>query len=398
MALAEPRRRLKWSLNPRGETWANDTSKFGHKMLEKWGWEKGKGLGAKEDGRLEHIKVRHKQDSKGIGVEGYDDTWLEHQDDFQAVLAALNAEHGTGGSEDAEEKVETKSLEVTSKNSKKRVHYVKFTRGKDISNYSTDDLGCILGTKSDKVKKKKEESRTPSPEKEPETEVGIEEKSHGLVTIQGGNYQDYFKKKMAELRAKGKATYEPTVSMSHRSEEDSNSSEPTMCARDPFAQDAPEAPTAPQLEDNQSEVKEKKKKKKKRKHEEEEEEKVKEEEAASPTPAEAEPPKKKRKKEAVSVEEVTAPPSPMEEETSEKKKKKKKDKETAEPMQVEEAAATETETPKKKKKKKEKDADTTADPADTTADGADTTADASVLEGGEEKKKKKKKKKEKDDQ
>ena len=37
------------------------------------------------------------------------------------------------------------SLEAASKSSKKRVHYQKFTRGKDISNYSTDDLGCILG-------------------------------------------------------------------------------------------------------------------------------------------------------------------------------------------------------------------------------------------------------------
>lgn len=29
------------------------------------GWEKGKGLGAKEDGMTEHIKVRFKSDTKG---------------------------------------------------------------------------------------------------------------------------------------------------------------------------------------------------------------------------------------------------------------------------------------------------------------------------------------------
>jgi hypothetical protein len=40
--LAEPRRRQKWTLNPRGNLWANDESKFGQKLMEKMGWEKGK--------------------------------------------------------------------------------------------------------------------------------------------------------------------------------------------------------------------------------------------------------------------------------------------------------------------------------------------------------------------
>ena len=42
MALAEPRRRTKWTLNPRGNIWANDTNKFGQKLMEKMGWEQGK--------------------------------------------------------------------------------------------------------------------------------------------------------------------------------------------------------------------------------------------------------------------------------------------------------------------------------------------------------------------
>ena len=74
VSLAEPRRRQKWTLNPRGEVnkavpcsspsmsfklvlikscllgnlWANDDNKFGHKLMEKMGWEKGKGLGANQ--------------------------------------------------------------------------------------------------------------------------------------------------------------------------------------------------------------------------------------------------------------------------------------------------------------------------------------------------------------
>lgn len=43
----------------------SDTSNFGHKMLARMGWSHGKGLGANEDGMIEHIKVSHKNDSKG---------------------------------------------------------------------------------------------------------------------------------------------------------------------------------------------------------------------------------------------------------------------------------------------------------------------------------------------
>ena len=127
----------------------------------------------------------------------------------QAVLAALNVEHGSAG-EGMTETEKKASLEVTTDNSqmgswiqinsklflfppfwgvscfhlqaisrksKRRVHYQKFVKvtqifsilpkifyccvvairsyfssqGKDSSNYSADDLGCILGTKSEKV-------------------------------------------------------------------------------------------------------------------------------------------------------------------------------------------------------------------------------------------------------
>ncbi len=44
---------------------ALDTSKFGYRMLQKMGWTEGKGLGAKEDGGKEHVKVQRKTDSVG---------------------------------------------------------------------------------------------------------------------------------------------------------------------------------------------------------------------------------------------------------------------------------------------------------------------------------------------
>ncbi|KAG8445839.1 hypothetical protein GDO86_010577 [Hymenochirus boettgeri] len=66
--LAEPRRKQKWSVDPRNSAWSNDDSKFGQKMLEKMGWSKGKGLGAKEQGSTEHIKVQKKNNTLGLGA------------------------------------------------------------------------------------------------------------------------------------------------------------------------------------------------------------------------------------------------------------------------------------------------------------------------------------------
>lgn len=42
-----------------------DANKFGQKMLEKMGWQQGKGLGANENGITENIKVSYKNDSQG---------------------------------------------------------------------------------------------------------------------------------------------------------------------------------------------------------------------------------------------------------------------------------------------------------------------------------------------
>merc|ERR1712241_256488 len=66
-----------------------------------------------------------------------------------------------------------------------------------------------------------------SDDEEKETAVGTEEKSHGLVTIQGGSIQDYFAKKMAELKARGKATYTPSAD-----EPESDSAEDTVPDKD----------------------------------------------------------------------------------------------------------------------------------------------------------------------
>merc|ERR1712130_602226 len=164
------------------------------------------GLGAKGDGMTQHISLKLKDNNKGIGFDGHDDTWLAHQNDFQSVLAALNIEHGEAG-KDLSETEKKANLEELSKKSRRRVHYQKFVRGKDTNNYSVEDLGCILGTKSEKVKSISAPS-SPKPDDDKQDEEEKEDKRF----VSGGSYADYFAKKMAELKAKGKFSSVPTSS------------------------------------------------------------------------------------------------------------------------------------------------------------------------------------------
>jgi len=347
MALAEPRRREKWGANVRGMSWSNDQDKLGLKMMQKLGYESGKGLGKNKDGMITPLTARQKMDSKGIGFNGHDDTWLAHQDDFQALLASLNVEHGNAEAQEAGKK----SLEKLSKKSKKRVHYQKFTRGKDLANYSKDDLGCILGTKSEKLKtmqkekKEKEEKKLEeeSADKQPETQ-------HGVITLQGGNYHDYFQKKMALLKAKGLPTFGDNQIKQENSEEDTSNSD----NQESGEVTSPTPISTHDLIEEEPTPKKKKKSKKEKKEKESEEKLVTADKENIEDDNEKSSKKKKKSKEIAVVEEET---ESVKQEKSEKKKKKKKDKsrDTEEEMVVQENLVVEKEAKKKKNKKQEKE-------------------------------------------
>lgn len=71
------------------------------------------------------------------------DNWIAHQDDFNSLLANLNQNHGNTDTGSHDNKV--LSLEQTSKTSRGRLHYQKFTKGKDLSLKSETDLHCVFG-------------------------------------------------------------------------------------------------------------------------------------------------------------------------------------------------------------------------------------------------------------
>ncbi|OCT81421.1 hypothetical protein XELAEV_18028241mg [Xenopus laevis] len=203
--LAEPRRKQKWSVDPRNSTWSKDESKFGQKLMEKMGWSKGKGLGAKEQGSTEHIKVQVKNNNLGLGASrNHQDNWLAHQDDFNELLAELNNCHGTAESEEspADEEKKSFSLEEKSKSSKKRVHYMKFAKGKDLSSRSDTDLACIFG-KREKTKKggPQEEASAESEENEDQGKQSPSgECDPGNTVTSSLSVNEYFAKRMAELK------------------------------------------------------------------------------------------------------------------------------------------------------------------------------------------------------
>ncbi|KAK7076853.1 PIN2/TERF1-interacting telomerase inhibitor 1 [Halocaridina rubra] len=201
--LAEPRKKYKWVANPRGMDWVSDDNKFGQKLMEKMGWSKGKGLGREEQGDVDHVAVHVKNNTRGIGYKVSDDQWIQHYEGFENVLAGLNKQNDNANSPNdtsaaniaCEKNTQRTSLECLSKNSQARVHYHKFTRGKDLTRLNADDIGCITGSKQAKkiaVAKKDEHFQ--------EEEIGHKQHSSGITTINGGSYQDYFAKKLASIR------------------------------------------------------------------------------------------------------------------------------------------------------------------------------------------------------
>ncbi|XP_042359577.1 PIN2/TERF1-interacting telomerase inhibitor 1 [Plectropomus leopardus] len=208
--LAEPRRKQKWSVDPRNSAWSNDDSKFGQKMLERMGWSKGKGLGRSEQGSTEHIKVKVKNNNYGLGTTAsYEDNWIAHQDDFDELLAQLNNCHGQNSSTESPPPEEPKgfSLEEKSKTSKKRVHYMKFTKGKDLSSRSETDLNCIFGKRGRSAIDQEQEQESNSSDSQGEKEerftpAAFELDTESITkTVKSTlTMQEYFAQRMAQLK------------------------------------------------------------------------------------------------------------------------------------------------------------------------------------------------------
>lgn len=365
--LAEPKRKKAWILNPRGSQWSEDDNKMGQKMLEQMGWSKGKGLGKTLAGITEHIRPSVQNDSRGLGFEGNADEWTSHLDDFNDLLAKLHQDQEGGSAASVRPKKQLTSLEQSSKKSRARVHYHKFTRGKDLSRASSQDLACILGGRAESAASQPVtpvSSRPPSPpphadsdpEPEPEPDAGRPEvdKSSGYTTIHTGqSVQAYFAEKMRKMKL---------LKLKHQRDQ-----EETPAGVSPQVQ--PEATPAddnvsgsPRAEERQSG----KTKKKRKRSDLDQEQKLSPDQDKSSDRGDIDDPAPRKKKEKTKVEaedgvnmglSINAPDVEGSCETKKKKKSKKRRTElcdeTVAPVDIE----SETSEKKKKKKKRKREAD-----------------------------------------
>ncbi|XP_017025201.1 PIN2/TERF1-interacting telomerase inhibitor 1 isoform X2 [Drosophila kikkawai] len=388
--LAEPRRRKRYNLCPRGKALYEDDNRFGTKMLEKMGWSKGNGLGARQDGEKDFVRIRFKNDAEGLGYEARDDQWTTHEEGFNGLLKSLNGgeddKEANGKASESEEEarpmgfgfkaeepeepskkklkenISGMSLEERSKQSKARVHYQKFTRGKDLSRYSEKDLANIFGKKATEdivapvvVEEPKEEKKDVSP-----NFGGVQTVSTGL------SVSDYFKQKMEAMKNRLKNGTTPVNGVGEaqvngseldveEGKAESVSDEPIKKKKKKSAERVVETP-----------ITEPKKKKKSKRSSQDEAEKVGEEACEEQKPVEEEETiaKKKKKKSKSSSqdeveeakEEACVEPKPLEDEEAAGKKKKKKYKSSSQDGVEEVGEAVEdVEAVAKKKKKNKKD-------------------------------------------
>ena len=148
--LAETRRKGKWSYNPNGLKNGGDHEKKGKSLLEKLGWSEGQGLGKSNQGRVDPITLKVKNDAKGVGFTGRAEATLSHQDDFESMLVNLATSHDNSAANSPSDQNLHDSKSENVKRDRKRYH--KSRSAKDISRYSSKDLEGIVGSSAKKRK------------------------------------------------------------------------------------------------------------------------------------------------------------------------------------------------------------------------------------------------------
>ncbi|WKX89608.1 hypothetical protein Q1695_008899 [Nippostrongylus brasiliensis] len=204
--LAEPKRKQRLSVDPQNVQWKNDDQRVSRKLMERMGWSDGDGLGRNRQGCSENVKLKANYTGKGLGADkmaSYDSTWIGHHDDFADLLSALNKnkEQKADTEEEKQEKAKKLSLELASKSLRRRIHYQKFTRAKDTSNYTDNDRSAVLGIGLSRSKAESREKTEPA-EQKPDKEATISAAADSNTTVSTLSVAEYFAAKMAALKNK----------------------------------------------------------------------------------------------------------------------------------------------------------------------------------------------------
>uniref|UniRef100_A0A2L2Y166 PIN2/TERF1-interacting telomerase inhibitor 1 n=1 Tax=Parasteatoda tepidariorum TaxID=114398 RepID=A0A2L2Y166_PARTP len=136
--------KLNFELNPRGNLWFNDETTFGHKLLSKMGWSKGKGLGKNEDGIKENIKISKRDTNTGVGWKNDEIPVTVGCLEYENILQNLQKHFKNDQEKFKSNESFEKSLEQRSRKAKNHLHYQKFVRVKDLNRYSEKDMKSIF--------------------------------------------------------------------------------------------------------------------------------------------------------------------------------------------------------------------------------------------------------------
>ena len=186
MGLAGVKRKQVISSDPQNLHWKNDTSSFGYKMLEKMGWKVGKGLGLNEDGEKDHIKIKLKENTLGLGADQRTvDNWLDNTSAFSLLLKSLNDSQQETGQEIMQETV----LEPMQEPKKKKKKSDKKSENSTVESKEDTIVKKTKMTKKDKTKKdktkkdktKKEKTKKEKKDKKEKKETIVEEKDQVAV-------------------------------------------------------------------------------------------------------------------------------------------------------------------------------------------------------------------------
>ncbi|XP_008810116.2 PIN2/TERF1-interacting telomerase inhibitor 1 isoform X3 [Phoenix dactylifera] len=127
------------------------------RLMKQMGWEEGEGLGKDKQGIKGYVRVKNKQDNKGIGVDNPSNNWVFDTSQFDNILKRLKVQVAEP---EEKESLETKEVYLKSGNDRSVVNpvpkvtrpqgrYKKRESGKIVNAYSEKDLQGILGNKAE---------------------------------------------------------------------------------------------------------------------------------------------------------------------------------------------------------------------------------------------------------
>ncbi|KAL0019423.1 hypothetical protein WJX79_001432 [Trebouxia sp. C0005] len=129
-----------------------DKQSSGYKLLAAMGWQEGSGLGARQQGIKEHVKVKKKHDSTGVGaVEAIAKArdWTAGMAAYDLVLAKMKSVGAASLPAKLSSKPQSPSqINQSARKTRKGRRYHKTTAAKKAGAYSKSDLAAILGVDS----------------------------------------------------------------------------------------------------------------------------------------------------------------------------------------------------------------------------------------------------------